>query len=79
MINISISAIWVAFFGALIGAVLGVALSFFIIKREVKAEIRRIESEYKLFLVQGLVSGVMNFFGKDSETSEDKKTSTETK
>ena len=54
MINISIPAIWIAFFGALFGAMLGVALSFWIIKREVQREVRRIENEYKFLLVQGL-------------------------
>lgn len=58
MINISIPAIWIAFFGALFGAMLGVALSFWIIKREVQREVRRIENEYKFLLVQGLVGGV---------------------
>ena len=52
MINISIPAIWIAFFGALFGAMLGVALSFWIIKREVQREVRRIENEYKFLLVQ---------------------------
>ena len=59
MINISIPAIWIAFFGALFGAMLGVALSFWIIKREVQREVRRIENEYKFLLVQGLVGGEM--------------------
>ena len=62
MINISIPAIWIAFFGALFGAMLGVALSFWIIKREVQREVRRIENEYKFLLVQGLVGGVMKYF-----------------
>ena len=64
MINISIPAIWIAFFGALFGAMLGVALSFWIIKREVQREVRRIENEYKFLLVQGLVGGVMKYFFK---------------
>ena len=64
MINISIPAIWIAFFGALFGAMLGVALSFWIIKRE----------------VQRLVGGVMKYFFKDEETTvckEDAKQSAE--
>ena len=69
MINISIPAIWIAFFGALFGAMLGVALSFWIIKREVQREVRRIENEYKFLLVQGLVGGVMKYFFKDEETT----------
>ena len=75
MINISIPAIWIAFFGALFGAMLGVALSFWIIKR-----VRRIENEYKFLLVQGLVGGVMKYFFKDEETTvckEDAKQSAE--
>ena len=43
---------------------LGVALSFWIIKREVQREVRRIENEYKFLLVQGLVGGVMKYFLK---------------
>ena len=69
MINISIPAIWIAFFGALFGAMLGVALSFWIIKREVQREVRR--------LVNG---GVMKYFFKDEETTvckEDAKQSAE--
>lgn len=69
MINISIPAIWIAFFGALFGAMLGVALSFWIIKREVQREVRRIENEYKFLLVQGLVGGVLKYFFKDEETT----------
>ena len=53
MINISIPAIWIAFFGALFGAMLGVALSFWIIKREVQREVRRIENEYKFLFGTG--------------------------
>ena len=68
MINISIPAIWIAFFGALFGAMLGVALSFWIIKREVQREVRRIENEYKFLLVQGLVGGVMKYFFKDERS-----------
>ena len=78
MINISIPAIWIAFFGALFGAMLGVALSFWIIKRE--REVIRIENEYKFLLVQGLVGGVMKYFFKDEETTvckEDAKQSAE--
>lgn len=48
---------------------LGVALSFWIIKREVQREVRRIENEYKFLLVQGLVGGVMKYFFKDEETT----------
>ena len=69
MINISIPAIWIAFFGA-----------FWIIKREVQREVRRIENEYKFLLVQGLVGGVMKYFFKDEETTvckEDAKQSAE--
>lgn len=62
MINISIPAIWIAFFGALFGAMLGVGLSFWFLKRELQREVKRIENEYKFLLVQGLVGGVMKYF-----------------
>ncbi|MCD7874102.1 MAG: hypothetical protein LUH17_03850 [Acidaminococcaceae bacterium] len=80
MINISIPAIWIAFFGALFGAMLGVALSFWFIKKEVQWEVKRIENEYKYLLVQGLVGGVMKYFFKEEDgvnTAAAEKTQTE--
>lgn len=73
MINISIPAIWIAFLETLFGAMLGVALSFWIIKREVQREVRRIENEYKFLLVQGLVGGVMKYFLKTKKQRSVKK------
>lgn len=80
MINISIPAIWIAFLGALFGAMLGVALSFWFIKKEVQREVKRIENEYKYLLVQGLVGGVMKYFFKEEDgvnTAAAEKTQTE--
>ena len=80
MINISIPAIWIAFFGALFGAMLGVALSLWFIKKEVQREVKRIENEYKYLLVQGLVGGVMKYFFKEEDgvnTAAAEKTQTE--
>jgi high-affinity Fe2+/Pb2+ permease len=80
MINISIPAIWIAFFGALFGAMMGVALSFWFIKKEVQREVKRIENEYKYLLVQGLVGGVMKYFFKEEDsvnTAAAEKTQTE--
>lgn len=67
MINISIPAIWIAFFGALFGAMLGVGLSFWFLKRELQREVKRIENEYKYLLVQGLIGGIMKYFMKDGD------------
>ena len=80
MINISIPAIWIAFFGALFGAMMGVALYFWFIKKEVQREVKRIENEYKYLLVQGLVGGVMKYFFKEEDsvnTAAAEKTQTE--
>ena len=80
MINISIPAIWIAFFGALVGAMLGVAGSCWFSKKEVQREVKRIENEYKYLLVQGLVGGIMKYFFKEEDgvnTAAAEKTQTE--
>ena len=71
MINISIPAIWIAFFGALFGAMLGVGLSFWFLNRELQREVKRIQNEYKFLLVQGLVGGVMKYFFKEDACADE--------
>lgn len=76
MINISIPAIWIAFFGAMFGAMLGVALTYWFIKIEVRREVRRFETEYKFLLVQGVVGGVMKYFFKEDGAEVEKEQQT---
>ena len=67
MITFELSIVWVVFFGALFGGVLGTVFAISLVYFLIRHQIIKVEREYKSMLIEGILGAIASFFAKNTD------------